>query len=711
VLDAHHLAIHSITSSTTSSSPLPFTLTPFTAFGSALRIPLPSPPPPKGSSLTLTLHFSSGTGPSTCWLSPAQTAGKVHPFLFTQGQAALNRSFFPCQDSPSVRSTYEAVAISPAPLSVVMAALAVGPHEGADIAADADEVRALAPPGSAGAAPSLRLSASASASASASSSPPSSALRVFRFRMPYRIPIYLAALAAGDVACADLSPRSRVWAERVLVDKAAWEFGHGGLMEKYIVAGEALFGPYPWERYDMMLMPPSFPYGGMEDVTCSFLTPALLAGDQSLTDVVAHELSHSYSGNLVTNASWSDFFLNEGFTMYAQRAITSMVTGEAVTSVETATGRALLAACMRDLGEASPLARLRVPVASGVDPDDTYCETAYEKGYAFVCYLEAACGSPEAFRGWFRAYMKDFAFQSVSAEQMLCHYLNHFPALRGRFPAHDLQAAAAELAAGAEGYWASPRPYPVTDEDFAATSRTLPAAALAACREGKDADGLAYVNGFEFARWLHEPGWPPYYPALDAARSLTAPAEEAAGKWVAAALAASSSIREPPAGAEASVWRSWHTYQKLHFLDTLQSRVEAGFDLVPSDRAASRASARAFDACFYLLMGIESAYGLGETAEGRAPNAEVRLRWSILVASAQYLPGFPAVLAFAQWTGKQKYTLPVYRALLTAPPLPSTGTSPAKDLALDVFCAHRDALHVTVRAKAQALLEGAGMRV
>ena len=333
--------------------------------GRRLRLMLP-----EGSESVTVAYETSPEAAGLQWLSPAQTLGKRHPFLFSQCQAIHARSVVPCQDSPACRVTYEAALEAPAALSAVMSA---GP-------AGAPEARGPR--------------------------------RVWRFSMPQPIPPYLLALAIGELESRELSARSRVWAEPAAVEKAAWEFSG---VEDMLAAAEALFGPYDWERYDMLVLPPSFPYGGMENPRMTFLTPTLLAGDRSLVDVVAHELAHSWTGNLVTNANAEHFWLNEGFTVWAERRILRALRGDEAASLAWAIGQKALDDELERFKDRPELTRLRTRL-SGVDPDDAFSSVPYEKGARFLTALERAAG-PEAFERFVKAYMARFRFQSLTTEE------------------------------------------------------------------------------------------------------------------------------------------------------------------------------------------------------------------------------------------------------------------------------------------------------
>uniref|UniRef100_A0A672SVP0 Aminopeptidase B n=1 Tax=Sinocyclocheilus grahami TaxID=75366 RepID=A0A672SVP0_SINGR len=516
-LDIHPtLSVHEITFSHNARdwTTTEFLIRDFTNYGTTLVVKFPKPFN-SDDKLQLAIKYTATDGPGVCWLEPEQTAGKLKPYVFTQGQAVLNRSFFPCFDTPGVKSTYSATVQVPDGFTAVMSA-----SKWEQMEADS----------------------------------------TFLFTMEHPIPAYLVALAVGDLRSAEVGP-----------------------------------------RYDVLFMPPSFPFGGMENPCLTFVTPCLLAGDRSLADVIVHEICHSWFGNLVTNATWGDFWLNEGFTMYAQRRVCRELYGEAYTCLEAATGKALLRQHMDNTGEDHPLNKLRVKIEPGVDPDDTYNDTPYEKGFCFVSYLAHLAGDQSRFDAFLKDYVDKFKFRSVLAEDALEFYLEYFPDLKEK--------------------------------------------------------NVHKIDGLDFDSWLNVPGWPPYVPDLSAGQELMKPAELLAEMWV---------NHNPDLESICKTdIKPWKTYQTVYFLDKILEKSP-----LPDGHI------KKLEECYSYI--IES------------NNAELKLRWAQIVAKNQHKPGFQHIRNFLTSQGKQKYTLPVYRALWN-------GSEETKTLAMEVFSATSKQLHFNVR--------------
>jgi len=337
-----------------------------TVLGQALTIPI--------SDKTDQVKISYTTSPKAeglQWLSPEQTAGKTHPYLFSQAQALNARTMAPLQDTPAVRMTYSATLRVPDGLRPLMSA----------------------------------------------SQGKKNASGEYRFDMPQPIPSYLIAIAVGDVKFKAINDHIGVYAEEYILEASAEEFAETPLME---ASNEALYGPYRWGRYDLIVLPPSFPFGGMENPRLSFMTPTLIAGDKSLTNVVAHELAHSWSGNLVTNSSWRDAWLNEGFTSYVENRVMEDLYGERRAVMEQVLD---MEGLKRDIAD-SPrpeLTHLKLP-KDLTHPDEAFTLVAYIKGANFLFFLEDRFGR-EKFDPFLKSYFNDFAFQSITTEDFL-NYLN-----------------------------------------------------------------------------------------------------------------------------------------------------------------------------------------------------------------------------------------------------------------------------------------------
>ena len=306
------------------------------------------------------------------WLTPAQTAGGQHPYMFSQGQAILTRTWIPTQDSPGIRQTWDARITAPSALKVVMSA------EGL----------------------------------TTSGEPVGDGQSAWRFRMTNPVPPYLIAVAVGDVAFQAIDERTGVWTEPSMLAGAHAEMVPTAEM---VDAAEALYGPYRWGRYDLLILPPSFPFGGMENPRLTFATPTIIAGDQSLVSLVAHELAHSWSGNLVTNATWADFWLNEGFTVYFENRIMEAVYGRDRALMLQSLGWGDLQSTLADLPAADT--RLKLDLA-GRDPDEGLTDVAYEKGAAFLFTIERTVGR-ERFDAWLKGYFERNAFRPMTTEMFL----------------------------------------------------------------------------------------------------------------------------------------------------------------------------------------------------------------------------------------------------------------------------------------------------
>ncbi|WP_177307459.1 M1 family metallopeptidase [Pseudoduganella namucuonensis] len=334
--------------------------------GQALRISLPTQP-----EKVRVYYRTAPTAPALQWMTPQQTMSGKRPFMFSQSETIDARSWAPVQDTPAVRFTYSARVDAPSGLRVVM---------------------------------------------SAENDPKATGAGGWKFKMPQPIPSYLLAIAIGEIEVRDLGPRTAVYAEPARIEAAAYELAD---TEKMVAAAEALYGPYRWGRYDMIVLPPSFPIGGMENPRMTFLTPTMIAGDRSLVDLIAHELAHSWSGNLVTNATWKHWWLNEGFTTYVTTRIVESIYGAEVAQMGLQLEQEELFISLKDIPTAKQALITRDPDGN---PSQTYTDEglAYPKGAWLLHTLEQRAGR-EVFDPFLRGWFDQHAFQSATTEQFVAY--------------------------------------------------------------------------------------------------------------------------------------------------------------------------------------------------------------------------------------------------------------------------------------------------
>lgn len=301
------------------------------------------------------------------WLEPSQTLGKKHPYMFSQCEEIHARSLIPAQDTPGVKFTFSAKIAVEKPLRALLGGILVKEESEGDF-------------------------------------------NVFYYEQKIPISSYLFAVAAGDISYVDISPRIRVYSEEGYLEKSKYEFEPA---EQFLKTAEDILTPYEWTRYDMLVLPPSFPFGGMENPCLTFLSPTVLAGDRSLVSVVIHEMTHSWIGNLVTNATWSHFWINEGINVYHERKVIEEIYGESVYNLEVLQGLKKLEAYIRNIGEKHPFTIL-VTNLEGIDPDDAFSPLYYEKGFFLCLYLEQLFGR-EFMKYFFKEYVKEFRLQAITS--------------------------------------------------------------------------------------------------------------------------------------------------------------------------------------------------------------------------------------------------------------------------------------------------------
>lgn len=336
--------------------------------GRALRIPITA------QTKAVAIQYTTATDAAALqWLKAEQTRDKQHPFLFTQSQAILARTWLPCQDGPGMRFTFDARVQVPVGMLALMSA--ENPQQ---VSADG----------------------------------------VYQFKMEQPIPSYLMSLAVGNLAFNSVGKETGVYAEPSYVTACAEELSD---MQTMLEKAEQLYGQYQWGRYDVIVLPPSFPFGGMENPRITFATPTIIAGDKSLVALVAHELAHSWSGNLVTNATWNDFWLNEGFTVYFENRIMEAVYGKDYAEMLQVLEYESLVETVQDFGATSADTHLKLKL-DGRDPDEGVSDIAYNKGAYFLKLLESKVGR-EKWDAFVNGYFTTNGFKVMTTEAFV-EYLN-----------------------------------------------------------------------------------------------------------------------------------------------------------------------------------------------------------------------------------------------------------------------------------------------
>lgn len=333
--------------------------------GSALHIPITN------KTQSLTIYYQTGNATALQWLTPAQTFGKKDPFLYTQSESIFARSWLPCQDGPGIRYTYDATVTVPKGLLALMSA---------------ENPQKINPKG------------------------------IYHFKMDQPIPAYLMALAVGNIGFKATDNRTGVYAEPAILNRAYNELSD---LATIVNTAEKLYGPYRWGRYDVLVLPSGFPMGGMENPRLTFCTPTILAGDKSLVNLISHELAHNWSGNLVTNATWEDFWLNEGFTNYFERRITEAMYGKDYVNMLWDLSYQDLKDNVDELNKKNLPGDTRLKIdLKGRAADDGFTDIPYEKGSAFLLLIERTVGR-DPFDTFLRKYFDSHAFQSITTEQFL----------------------------------------------------------------------------------------------------------------------------------------------------------------------------------------------------------------------------------------------------------------------------------------------------
>eukprot|EP00599_Poterioochromonas_sp_BG-1_P002198 CAMPEP_0173144564 /NCGR_PEP_ID=MMETSP1105-20130129/7301_1 /TAXON_ID=2985 /ORGANISM="Ochromonas sp., Strain BG-1" /LENGTH=888 /DNA_ID=CAMNT_0014058255 /DNA_START=71 /DNA_END=2737 /DNA_ORIENTATION=- len=550
------------------------------------------------------VHFPYSVDPNASavqWLEPSATKGGNFPYVFTQCQAIHARSLFPCMDSPGVKTPYSARVLAPKWCTVLMSALAS---------------RNITDP----------------------QNIDSSKYNVFYWTQPVPTSPYLVALAGGNLTSLDISARVRIWSEPEVIEAAHNEFAE---TEEFVQAAEAITGcPYQWTRYDVVCLPPSFPYGGMENPCLTFATPTLLAGDRSLADVIAHEIAHSWTGNLVTNTVWDHFWLNEGWTVWLERKITSRFKrNDEVGRLSSEIGLVHLRESVEQQGEDNQFTQLVWPLR-GEDPDDAFSSIPYEKGFNLLNYLENLVGG-DNFDVFVKSYIQEFKFKSVTTGEFRDHFVQVLT--------NKLTGETADPAVTTSAQKKKKKKNNNNNTNTASAEISEANQQILEKLKALDWDALFLTKGF------------PTYP-IDFKNSLSIAAKVLARHWIGIAQETNNKKFTP----SKNDMLGWSSQQICLFLDQLlEFATEANFSVS-------------------FLEKLADLYGFNKTK-----NAEICLRWQSLglKVGAEWI--IPQVTEFITSQGRMKFVRPLYRLLRTS--------KVGGDIANTVFQSNKQMYHPIAR--------------
>jgi len=526
------------------------------------------------------------------------------------------------------------------------------------------------------------MSAVAVTSSESKATPAPPGKTVFEWTQTVPTSAYLIALAAGELEAREVSARVRIWAEPSVIHLAHHEFSE---TEEFLSAAEKITGmPYAWGRYDVLCLPPSFPYGGMENPCLTFATPTLLAGDRSLADVIAHEIAHSWTGNLVTNHTWDHFWLNEGWTVWLERKIASAVKGPDHGKLSAQVNWKHLQDDVDRMGASNPFTRLVWPL-NGQDPDEAFSSVPYEKGFNLLHYLESLVGEA-AFLAFVNHYLLTFKTRTVTTGEFRDCFVEFFR---------------------------ETKPLPTTPTNKAKGSSTkkgkkqpVKSPVKAGGSEGeswRDEEAhearLMALSALDWPQLFLSTGMPSYVTADTFANKLSITALDLSEKWLAYAQSYSDALLEDkpvPSQTLAGIYkhkeqdvRGWSSQQTCIFLEDLIANSDGSDDGLRPDQV--------FPSEFLSILDSRYAFS-------KSTNAEIAFRWQSLCLRCAFLPVLQQVTDFITSQGRMKFVRPLYRLLRALP------AGSGAQLAVDTFEAHKDFYHPIARKMIAADLQRAADR-